>query len=128
MDKIICLINSSFVASSSFPEACINVITAYNNPKKGNPTTTIFIIWITTCSKSTSLLKIYDDMIIIYTSSITDHIIPSRYLDKELKNNFIEKINRWSNNQRFIQAIKFIITLFIDFQNHQFYFGFFYLF
>ena len=33
MDKTICLINSSLVASSSLPETCINVITAYNNPK-----------------------------------------------------------------------------------------------
>lgn len=27
-------------------------------------------------------VKIYDDMIIIYTSSITAHIIPTRYLNK----------------------------------------------
>ena len=30
-------------------------------------------------------VKIYDDMIIIYTSSITEHIITTRYLDKKLK-------------------------------------------
>ena len=58
MDKTICLINSSLVASSSLPETCINVITAYNNPKNGNPTTTIFIMGIVTFNKSISLVKI----------------------------------------------------------------------
>lgn len=31
-------------------------------------------------------IKIYDDIIIIYTSSITAQIIPTRYLDENLKN------------------------------------------
>ncbi len=38
-------------------------------------------------------VKIYDDMIIIYTSSINAHIIPTRYLDKNLENEFIKKVS-----------------------------------
>ncbi len=38
-------------------------------------------------------VKIYDDMIIIYTSSVTANIIPTRYLDEEFKSSFIEKIS-----------------------------------
>lgn len=39
-------------------------------------------------------VKIYDDMVLIYISGISAHIIPTRYLDKELKNNFIKEISK----------------------------------
>lgn len=39
-------------------------------------------------------IKIYDDMIIVYISGITAHIVPTRYLDKELKDNFIKEIKK----------------------------------
>lgn len=38
-------------------------------------------------------VKIYDDIIVIYTSAITAHIVPTRYLDKDLKDNFIKKVS-----------------------------------
>ena len=38
-------------------------------------------------------VKIYDDIIAIYTSAITAHIVPIRYLDKDLKDNFIKKVS-----------------------------------
>lgn len=38
-------------------------------------------------------VKIYDDIIVIYTSSITAHIVPTRYLDKDLKDDFIKKVS-----------------------------------
>lgn len=34
--------------------------------------------------------KINDDIILIYTSSINAYIIQTRYLDKDLKDNFIK--------------------------------------
>ncbi len=38
-------------------------------------------------------VKIYDDIIAIYTSAITAYIVPIRYLDKDLKDNFIKKVS-----------------------------------
>ena len=38
-------------------------------------------------------VKVYDDIIIIYLSSITAIIIPTRYLDKDLVDNFIKKVS-----------------------------------
>lgn len=38
-------------------------------------------------------VKVYEDMIVIYISSITAHTIPTRYLDKDLKNKLIEYLS-----------------------------------
>ena len=38
-------------------------------------------------------VKVYDDIIIIYLSSITAIIIPTRYLDKDLVDDFIKKVS-----------------------------------
>lgn len=38
-------------------------------------------------------IKIYNDIIVIYISSITAHIVPTRYLDNNLKDDFIEKVS-----------------------------------
>ena len=38
-------------------------------------------------------MKVYDDIIIIYLSSITAIIIPTRYLDKDLVDDFIKKVS-----------------------------------
>ncbi|QNO15354.1 YcxB family protein [Alkalicella caledoniensis] len=38
-------------------------------------------------------VKIYDDMILIYLSGITAHIIPSRYLDEETKKELLEELS-----------------------------------
>lgn len=37
-------------------------------------------------------IKIYDDMILIYLSGITAHIIPTRYLDGETRRKLLEKL------------------------------------
>ena len=39
-------------------------------------------------------VKVYDDIIIIYLSSITAIIIPTRYLDKDLVDDFIKKVHK----------------------------------
>lgn len=38
-------------------------------------------------------VKIYDDLIVVYISAITAHIIPTRDLDKDLKENFIKEVS-----------------------------------
>lgn len=38
-------------------------------------------------------IKTYDDIIALYTSSITAHIIPTRYLDEDLKNDLVKSFN-----------------------------------
>jgi hypothetical protein len=46
----------------------------------------------TTSKASIKDIKVYDDMILIYMSGITAHIIPTRYLDEETKNNLLDKL------------------------------------
>lgn len=43
--------------------------------------------------KSIKDVKIYDDIILIYTSSITAYIVPNRYLDKDSKDDLIKEIS-----------------------------------
>ena len=37
-------------------------------------------------------VKIYDDLIVVYTSGITAHIVPTRSLDEKSKDNLIKKV------------------------------------
>ena len=56
-------------------------------------------------------VKVYDDIIIIYLSSITAIIIPTRYLDKDLVDDFIKKLAIF----KLIHAKKSYIQLYIGF-------------
>lgn len=46
----------------------------------------------TISKKSIKAVKVYDDMILIYLSGITAHIIPTRYLSDEYKNSLIKEL------------------------------------
>jgi hypothetical protein len=45
--------------------------------------------------KSVKAVKVYDDMILIYLSGITAHIIPTRYLNDESKNRLIKELGTY---------------------------------
>lgn len=45
--------------------------------------------------KSIKVVKVYDDMILIYLSGITAHIIPTRYLSDESKNSLIKELGTY---------------------------------
>ncbi|ADI00154.1 YcxB family protein [Salisediminibacterium selenitireducens] len=46
----------------------------------------------TTSKQSIQEVKVYEDMILIYLSSITAHIIPTRFLSEELKSELLEEL------------------------------------
>lgn len=45
-------------------------------------------------------VKIYDDIIVIYTSSMTAYIVPTRYLEGDLKADFIKQVSKIDNFNR----------------------------
>lgn len=49
----------------------------------------------TVSRKSIKAVKVYDDMILIYLSGITAHIIPRRYLNDESKNSLIKELGTY---------------------------------
>ncbi|CEH33434.1 YcxB family protein [Romboutsia lituseburensis] len=42
-------------------------------------------------------VKIYDDIIVIYTSLLTAYIVPTRYLEGDLKADFIKQVSKIDN-------------------------------
>ena len=44
-------------------------------------------------------VKVYDDMILIYLSGFTAHIVPTRYLTRETKEEFLEKLEFVKDNK-----------------------------
>lgn len=42
-------------------------------------------------------VKVYDDMILIYLSGFTAHIVPTRYLTKENKEDLLDKLDIFRN-------------------------------
>lgn len=46
----------------------------------------------TTSKENIKEVKVYEDMIIIYLSGITAHIVPAKYLNEETKNELLEQL------------------------------------